>query len=54
MTFTDAEIRPANIPTKRYLRAMADGLKETYPDMDDAAIRDYYLHCLGDDLYRVG
>lgn len=35
LTFTNSGIRPANVPTKLYLQAMTDGLKETYPDMDD-------------------
>jgi hypothetical protein len=53
-TFTNAGIRPTNVPSGKYLRAMVDGLKETYPQIDDAVIQDYYLDPLGDSLYRVG
>lgn len=47
-TFTNAGIRPANEPSQLYLQAMVDGLKESYPQMDDAAIQDYYLDYLGE------
>lgn len=40
-TFTSEEIRPANLPDKRYLEVFSIGLKETYPKMGENAIKEY-------------
>lgn len=49
-TFTNAKILPANSPKPTYLRAMSDGLKETYPEMDDEEIDEYIANCKGERL----
>lgn len=47
LTFTNSLLRPFNIPTRDYFRAMADGLAETYPEMNLAMIEDYLTNILG-------
>ena len=43
MTFTNNCIRPANEPCTRYLRVIAEGLRETYPQMSNDEIYDYLM-----------
>lgn len=44
-TFTNAGIRPVNAPGKGYLKAMFEGIKETYTKMSNIDI-EYYLECM--------
>ncbi len=41
LTFTNSNVRPFNMPSGQYFRVMADGLRETYPDMNLSRITDY-------------
>ena len=53
-TFTNAGIRPANVPSDTYLKVMAIGLKETYPHKSPAEISQYITEHLVDLAFAVG
>lgn len=42
-TFTNASIRPAILPDPLYLKVISEGLKETYPELNDAIIEEYLM-----------
>lgn len=46
-TFTSEKIRCANSPHPLYLQVIAEGLKETYPEMSSKAIREYLATVTG-------
>lgn len=46
ITYTSKEIRPPNLPHLPYLQVIVEGLKETYPDMDDETIEKYFAKCV--------
>ena len=53
-TFTNARIRPANLPDPLYLKVISEGLKETYPELDDAIIEEYLMKRIGADFEQLG
>lgn len=53
-TFTNAGIRPANVPSDTYLKVMAIGLKETYPHKSPNEINQYITEHLVDLAFAVG
>lgn len=53
MTFTNNYIKPENEPCPRYLRVIAEGIRETYPQMSDDEIWDY-LNARKEDKPLVG
>jgi hypothetical protein len=53
-TFTNAGIRPANVPSDTYLEVMASGLRETYPHKSPAEISQCITEHLVDLAFAVG